>query len=310
MTADTKGFSYLFRITFSADEAGWMPARRMTIDDIGFAVGLIQREGWGHTRVDLRRLLSLSPDGSYVWEMDGKPCGFVTSIRYRSTAMIGHVLVSPDSRGRQVGKGLLSELISDIDSAGIKSSMLYATADGSRLYEQFGFRDSGHELVAVGVLIKDSERAKIRPLCERVESGDIELLSSLDAHIFGDDRSPLVARLYEEFPEHCFKLEKDGKVVGFAFGRRTPIGFDIGPWICMSGLREDAMALLDSVIHSFPCGGRTDISPFAANEHYARIVGRYHPYRRAERVHLMIRGDQRYTADVDKVFGVAGFEMG
>lgn len=287
-----------------------MLARRMRVDDIGYAVGLICREGWGHTRVDLQRLLSLSPEGSYVWEIDGRPCGFVTSVRHRSTAMIGHVLVSSDSRGRQAGKGLLTALLSDIDSAGIRSAMLYATADGSKLYEQFGFRNSGHELVAVGVLVKDRERARINPVCENVQQDDIELLSSLDAHTFGDDRSPLIARLFDEFPEHCFKLERHGEVEGFAFGRRTPIGFDIGPWICMSGSREDATALLDSVIHSFPCGGRTDISPFAANQHFARIVGRYHPYRRAERVQLMVRGDPRYTTDVDKVFGVAGFEMG
>lgn len=287
-----------------------MPARRMTVDDIGFAVSLICREGWGHTRVDFRRLLSLSPEGSYVWEVDGAPCGFVTSVRHRSTAMIGHVLVAPNNRGRQIGKGLLSELLSDIDSAGIGSAMLYATADGGKLYEQFGFRNSGLELVAVGVLVKDSERARISPACARVERADLDVLSALDANTFGDDRSPLIARLFEEFPEHCFKLEKEGEIVGFAFGRRTPIGFDIGPWICTTGSREDAAALLDSVIHSFPCGGRTDISPFAANRHYARIVGRYHPYRKAERVQLMIRGEPRYTEGVDKVFGVAGFEIG
>lgn len=282
----------------------------MRVDDIGFAVGLICREGWGHTRVDLQRLLSLSPEGSYVWEVGGRPCGFVTSVRHRSTAMIGHVLVSSESRGRQVGKGLLRELLSDIDSAGITSAMLYATAEGSKLYEQFGFRNSGHELVAVGILVKDSERVRISNVCERLERDDIEHISSLDARTFGDDRAPLITRLFDEFPEHCFKLEKHGEIEGFAFGRRTPIGFDIGPWICMSGSREDATTLLDSVIKSFPCGGRTDISPFAANQHFARIVGRYHPYRKAERVQLMIRGEPRYTTEVNKVYGVAGFELG
>ncbi|UCE91321.1 MAG: GNAT family N-acetyltransferase [Methanobacteriota archaeon] len=287
-----------------------MPARRMRVDDIGFAVSLICREGWGHTRVDLLRLLSLSPSGSFVWETDGRPCGFVTSVRHRRTAMIGHVLVSSDSRGRQIGKSMMSALLSDIDSAGMESTMLYATTDGAKLYEQFGFVNSGHELVAVGVFVKDSERSQMEPACDMVQRDDIEALSSMDARTFGDDRSPLIARLHDEFPEHCFKLVRQGEIVGFAFGRRTPVGFDIGPWICMSGQRGDATALLDSVIHSFPGGGRTDISPFAANRHFARIVGRYHPYRKAERVHLMVRGEQRYTTQVDKVFGVAGFELG
>lgn len=287
-----------------------MPARRMTLDDIGFAIGLICREGWGHTRVDLQRMLTLSPGGSFVWEIDGKPCGFLTSIRHGSTAMIGHVLVSEDSRGLQVGKGLLEAFLSDVDSSGARSSMLYATADGSKLYKHFGFRNSGHELVAVGVLVKDSERLRIKTACERVEREDLDVISSIDGSLFGDDRTPLMKRLLDEFPEHCLKLQRRGEMVGFAFGRRTPIGFDIGPWICLSGSRDDAKDLLDSVILSFPCGGRMDISPFAANEHVPRIVGRYHPYRHPERVQLMIRGESRYDSASGKVFGVAGFEMG
>ncbi len=287
-----------------------MPARRMTLDDIGFAIGLICREGWGHTRIDLQRMLTLSPDGSFVWDIDGKPCGFLTSIRHGSTAMIGHVLVSEDSRGLQVGKGLLDAFLSDVDASGARSSMLYATADGSKLYQQFGFRNSGHELVAVGVLVKDDERLRIKPTCERVEREDLDVISSIDGNLFGDDRTPLMTRLLDEFPEHCFKLERGGEMVGFAFGRRTPIGFDIGPWTCLSGSRDDAKALLDSVIRSFPSGGRIDISPFAANPHVPRIVGRYHPYRNAERVQLMVRGESRYDAAPGKVFGVAGFEMG
>ena len=287
-----------------------MPARTMTIDDIGFAIGLIRREGWGHTRVDLHRMLTLSPQGSFVWEIDGKPCGFVTSVRYGSTAMIGHMLVSKDSRGLRVGKSLLETLLSDIDSAGMRSSMLYATADGSRLYQQFGFENSGHELVAVGILVKDSERLRIDSGCERVERRDLDLICTVDRDTFGDDRTPLMTTLFDEFPEHCFKLERRGELVGFVFGRRTPIGFDIGPWICLSGQYDDARNLLDTVIRSFPYGGRTDISPFAANIHVPRIVGRYHPYRKAERVQLMVRGERRYTAGSDKVFGVAGFEVG
>ena len=287
-----------------------MPARTMTIDDIGFAIGLICREGWGHTRVDLHRMLTLSPRGSLVWEIDGRPCGFVTSLRYGSTAMIGHMLVSKDSRGLRVGKSLLEALLSDIDSTGVRSSILYATADGSRLYRQFGFEESGHELVAVGVLVRDSERLRINPACERVERSDLETICSIDGETFGDDRTALISRLFDEFPEHCFKLERQGELVGFAFGRRTPIGFDIGPWICLSRQYDDARDLLDSVIRSFPCGGRTDISPFAANVHVPRIVGRYHPCRKAERVQLMVRGERRYTVGSYKVFGVAGFEIG
>ena len=287
-----------------------MSIRTMTKEDIAAAVGLIQREGWGHTRVDLERMLSLSPHGSYVWESSGEVCGFITSMRYERTAMIGHLLVSKDSRGHQIGRSLVGALMEDIDSSGIDSSMLYATTEGSRLYRQFGFVESGHELVAIGIRVKDEERLSLKTICEHVREEDLEEIASHDRIIFGDDRNELIARLFREFPEHCFKLNESGRVVGCIFGRRTPIGFDIGPWFCSTGRGEDAAALLESVIGSFPSGGRIDISPFASNADVPRIIARYHKYRKAERVNLMIRGERRYDADIRSILGVVGFELG
>jgi predicted GNAT family acetyltransferase len=254
--------------------------------------------------------LSLTPDGSYVLEDDGISHGFITSLRYKNTAMIGHLIVSSDSRGRQVGKKLVNALLEDADSAGIASVMLYATADGDRLYSQFGFADSGYDLVAVGLLIGQEERRALKSKCSRVQEGDLEEVISQDRETFGDDRTDLITRLYREFPEHCFKVERSGRLVGFIFGRRTPIGFDIGPWLCTPNNKEDAEALLHSVIHSFPCGGRTDISPFLENHDVISIIDKFHHYRKAASVKLMIRGAPRYAENRDRVFGVAGFEVG
>lgn len=287
-----------------------MPARKMAKDDVGFAVSLIRSEGWGHTRVDLERILDLSPEGSLVWEDEDGPCGFITSVRYGHTAMIGHLLVSSGSRGRNIGRSLVDTLLDDIDSMGIESCMLYATADGGRLYRQFGFKDSVHELVAVGLFLKDSERKALESHCSPLGDDDLAELVLLDAALFGDDRTVITKRLFREFPEHAFKLERSGDIAGYILGRRTPIGFDIGPWYCLTDSGEDAAVLLDAALRSLPCGGRVDISPFASNTHVPRIIARFRKYRKAERVKLMIRGEQRYTSDSDKVFGVTGFELG
>jgi N-acetylglutamate synthase-like GNAT family acetyltransferase len=287
-----------------------LSVRNMTLEDLGFALSLIRKEGWGHTRIDLERILSLTPDGSYVWESDGVSRGFITSLRYKNTAMIGHLIVSSDSRGRQVGKGLVDALLEDVDSAGIESVMLYATADGDRLYSQFGFADSGHDLVAVGLLIGQEERCALKSRCEHVQEADLAEVISQDCETFGDDRTGLITRLYREFPEHCFKVERSGELFGFIFGRRTPIGFDIGPWLCAPNNKEYAEALLHSVIHSFPCGGRTDISPFLENHDVRSIIDKFHHYRKAVSVKLMVRGAMRYAENRDRVFGVAGFEIG
>lgn len=281
----------------------------MRPDDVGRAISLISGEGWGYTRVDLQRMLSLCPEGSFVWDSEGGIRGVVTSVTYGSTASLGHLVISRESRGRSIGRKLLEHFIDSVDSAGVRSTILYATEQGSKLYEQYGFRAT-HELTAVGVLVSDSERKRMQVVCEPVSDGDMPAICATDKEMFGDDRSPLLRHLRSEFPEHCFKLEDEGALTGYVFGRRTPIGFDIGPWVCSTGSIEDARTLLTSVMGSFPGGGRTDVSPFSDNGSALEVLGDYHRYRRAEAVKLMVRGDARYVSRRGEIFSVPGLEVG
>jgi GNAT superfamily N-acetyltransferase len=286
-----------------------VPIREMVREDVSLAVESISGEGWGHTRIDLERILALSPDSNLIWESEGVTRGFLTSLVYDRTAAVGHVLVLKESRGRQIGKNLVKALLDRLDSQGVESVMLFATEDGARLYRKFGFEDT-HEMLSVGLYVRDRERSLLSQKCTRVSEDDLPCLAEMDAKTYGDDRTGLIRRLYADFPEHCYKLERAGVIVGFVLGRRTPIGFDIGPWICMSGSQKDAASLLSSVIRSFPCGGRVDIGPFSDHPNALRVLSGFHHYKNAERVKLMVRGKPLYQHNRDKVFGVAGFELG
>ena len=286
-----------------------MSARDMTLDDVKLAVELISREGWGHTRIDLERILSLSPDSNFVWESNGVSRGFVTSVVYENTAMVAHVLVSKESRGRQIGKNLFETLLEKLDSDGIRSVILFATEDGAKLYRKFGF-ETTNEMSSVGLYVREVEMRSLECACARVEADDIGELVEMDRLTFGDDRHEMIERLYRDFPEHCFKIDRDGRVDGFIFGRRTPIGYDIGPWICKTGSDKDAGDLFSSVVSSLPAGGRVDISPFHDHAGAKKVLSRYHHYKVAEHVGLMVRGEHRYTKDRQLVYGTAGFDLG
>ena len=286
-----------------------MPARVMTVDDVDLAVELINREGWGHTRIDLERILSLSPESNYVWESNGVVRGFITSVVYERTALVAHVLVSRESRGRQIGRNLVETLLEKLDSEGTRSAVLFATEEGAKLYRKFGFETTNH-MSSVGLYVREAEMRSLDCSCPRVEDDDIQELIDLDRLAFGDGRGELMQRLYRDFPEHCFKIERDGRAAGFIFGRRTPIGYDIGPWMCTTGSEGDAGMLFASVVSSFPCGGRVDVSPFLDHQGAKRVLSRYHHYKVAETVGLMARGEHRYTRGREPVYGVAGFELG
>jgi GNAT superfamily N-acetyltransferase len=286
-----------------------VPVREMNAGDLDLAVELINREGWGHTRIDLERILSLSPGSNFVWEASGVARGFVTSVVYESTAMVAHVLVSEESRGRLIGKSLLKTLLDRMDSDGIRSVILFATEAGSQLYQKFGF-ETTNEILSVGLYVQERVMRSLPQTCHRVEADDLGEISAMDALTFGDNRPGLMTRLHRDFPEHCFKVVRDGRVDGFIFGRRTPIGYDIGPWISMAGDEKDARSLLSSVIASFPGGGRVDLSQFSDHSAAARVLSRYHHYKKAESVRLMVRGEHRYVKNRDEVFGLAGFDLG
>ncbi|MCJ2532709.1 MAG: GNAT family N-acetyltransferase [Candidatus Thermoplasmatota archaeon] len=286
-----------------------MPVRNMELRDVDMAIELINKEGWGHTRIDIDRILSLSPESNLIWESDGVTRGFVTSLVYENSAMVGHVLVSKESRGHQIGKGLLKSLFDKLDSKGIDSIILYATEDGARLYRGLGFKET-NDLFSAGLWIRESVKKTLEQECAKVQEADLDELVDMDAKTYGDSRSDLIRRLYRDFPEHCFKLERSGKSTGFVYGRRTPIGFDIGPWICMSGSEKDATSLLSSVIRSFPSGGRVDLSLFCDHPLAGKILSEFRQYKPLERVKLMVRGEPMYSHDRDKVFGTAGFELG
>lgn len=286
-----------------------MPVRNMELRDVGLAIELINREGWGHTRIDIERILTLSPESNFIWESDGVARGFVTSLVYEDSAMVAHVLVSKESRGHQIGKGLLKSLFDMLDSKGIESIILYATEDGARLYRGLGFKET-NDLFSAGLWIRESVRKALEQECAKVREADLDELVDIDARTYGDKRSDMMRRLYRDFPEHCFKLERSGESLGFVCGRRTPIGFDIGPWICMSGSEKDATSLLSSVIRSFPSGGRVDLSLFCDHSLAGKILSGFRQYKTLERVKLMVRGEPMYSHDRDKVFGTAGFDLG
>jgi GNAT superfamily N-acetyltransferase len=283
-----------------------MAIRRMREDDIPFVVKSTLEEGWGYTRVDLERMLRLNPEGSLVWE-DRTTLGFITSVRHGNTAMIGHLVVTKEGRGRKIGGSLVKALLESYDSEGVESTMLYATDSGRGLYEKLGFEDK-HLMQPIALYFSSKDISVLPGHCPRLTAADLPRVASIDRELFGDDRSKLLNHLNAQFPDHCFKLERDGVLTGYAFGRRTPIGFDIGPWASLSGEVGDARDLLESTVRSLR-PGRVDLGIFVANSAISAMLRSYREYRREHEVRLMCRGAPRYPDPLRGQFGVCGFEL-
>jgi ribosomal protein S18 acetylase RimI-like enzyme len=281
--------------------------RDMEMSDLDFAIKMTDKEGWAYSRIELERIMDLDPEGSFIFEDEGRPLGFVTSAALDNTGVVGHLVVSSEGRGRRIGRQLIDRAVSHFDESRVESSILFATDDGIPLYEKLGFR-SDAVAVSIGFMRDVEQREVLAGDCELVRPDDLDEIISIDASLYGAERPVLIRRLYAEFPQHCVKLVRGGCIEGFAFARRTPIGSDIGPWMTTTGSMADGEALFNTVLRSVPAG-RVDLGIFDVNLAAHELIC---PYRTIKvwPTTLMVRGGPRYSGPRDRTFGILAFELG
>jgi len=283
-----------------------VPIRNFRADDIDFALDLVHREGWQYDRVELQRMLDMDPEGSFVFEEE-QPLGLITCVTYRTTGVIGHLVVSERARGRRIGGALIKQAIDYVTSKGMESLLLFATEGGVDVYKKHGFR-----ILSEVTCIKADKVAGFRfegyPGLSAIGEGDLAEISSIDSSHFGDDRSKLVQKLHRDHPDTCFKLERAEGIEGYAFGRSTSAANDLGPWFCSSGADADAKALFDVVLSRLD-DRSVYMGVFSQNKRAVKAASSVSPVR-TWRTQLMVRGEARYVAAKDDFLGLVGFELG
>ncbi|MBN1678174.1 MAG: GNAT family N-acetyltransferase [Candidatus Thermoplasmatota archaeon] len=283
-----------------------MPIRNLRIDDIDFVLDLVLKEGWSYHRVELERMLDMDPEGSFIYE-ETEPLGFITTVTYLRTGVIGHLIVSEHARGKRIGQTLVDRALQYTSERGTESVLLYATEEGAEMYRKLGFRTLA-EVFCIRAEKSGPMVPQEYPGLSPVKEGDLGRISQMDAALFGDDRSGLISRLWRDYPDLCFKIERSGEIQGYSFGRATSSANDLGPWVCVSGLESDERALFDSVVSRLDDRG-VFMGIFVQNENALRQASKLRPIR-TWRTHLMARGHARYTGRTEHVLGLVGFELG
>jgi ribosomal protein S18 acetylase RimI-like enzyme len=275
-------------------------------DDLDYAVKLTHDEHWYYTHIEIGRMLELDPEGSFVFEDRGKRLGFITTVSYGRTGVIGQLIVSHDARRRKIGETLLKEAVEYLEGRGVESIMLYSSGDGQKLYSRHGFTVRQQALVLHTRLEKSHIAARGR-VADPMTPKDLPNVIEMDNELFGDDRSRVMKIIYRDYPRGAFKLERDGHLVGFIMGRPDHVGYDLGPWACVSKDPRDAEALFDSLLPVLG-QGVLYIGTFPENDHAVRLFTRI-PKTFELPVPLMVKGKDRYPGS-EKVYAVAAMELG
>jgi hypothetical protein len=112
----------------------------------------LQPEGWNiPLKIAFEFYLSSSLCFPIKYTINQKLIGVGASIRYYSTAWLGHIIVHKAFWKQGIGRKITQHLIEDIDSGIYSTISLIATPMGKGLYEQFGFEtDSSYSFFRGG----------------------------------------------------------------------------------------------------------------------------------------------------------------
>jgi GNAT superfamily N-acetyltransferase len=223
---------------------GSMQIRVMTQQDILGGVRLNSIIGWNQTAADWERFLAASPNGCFVMADTDKIVGTSATISYEDKfAWIGMVLVDPDHRNRGIGTTLLQRAVEYLDGAGIPTLKLDATPAGKPLYEKMGFVT---EYEIDRWVLKRS--VSVKPMTQGKSASEEALSEALDfdRQAFGADRSKLLHSYNAQAPDLTLVAQNDGKLSGYAFGRRGLFADHMGAWMARDD--ETARTLLSQFL--------------------------------------------------------------
>lgn len=277
--------------------------RRMQRSDIDAALSLTRPQNWNQTSGDWQRFLSLEPEGCFVAVLEGRIVATTTTERFGSVGWIGMVTTDPDYRGLGIGRKMLSAAIAYLRAAGVRTVKLDATPMGKPLYDRLGFRPeyplqrvvgAGRALTAEG----------ISPY--RGETEVLDGILALDREAYGTDRSEMLRRLVQGWPEVAAVHRTDGRIDGFVLGRHGHFYEHLAPLVALGSkaaenlLRWGISAAGDRKVafdHPLP------------NEAAAGMAARYgfEPAREFTRMHL---GVEPYLDRPDLIFCTSGAEKG
>ena len=216
--------------------------RSMQMADLAFAAGCTAAEGWAsETLATFEGFYQHDPNGCFLAELAGRPVGICVATSYGHSGFIGELIVHPEARGCGIGAALLNHAVEYLRRQGAETVYLDGVVKAVPLYERNGFRKICRSLRFSGTL-KGESHSDVRAM----RTDDLPAVFALDRQAFGADRSFLLARRLQRFPELCQVMVEEGKLTGFILGRRGEGWAAAGPWVIAQEARAP-LRLLESL---------------------------------------------------------------
>lgn len=215
--------------------------------DLPLGLKLCRQAGWNQMESDWRRFMAMQPQGCFVAELDGVPVATTVTCTFGPVAWIAMVLVEMTARRKGVATSLLKHTLDFLDTGGVRTVRLDATAAGRLVYEKLGFTPeyalTRHEGIAPPTTPE--------PRVITATAGLFPEIVALDHRMTGTYREKMLLRLFDEWPGAVGVVSSGGRVEGFVTLRRGANATQIGP--CIATEEAGPLLLRDALRH---CAGR------------------------------------------------------
>jgi Acetyltransferase (GNAT) domain/Acetyltransferase (GNAT) family len=252
---------------------------------------------------DWSLFLQLNPAGCLVAEKNGIVVGTVANLRYgEQFSWLAMVLVDPRERRQGIGTRLLEQGLALAPEN--ECVRLDATDAGRQLYRQYGFLDE-YVIHRVAMHLEAPETVVRGGHARRVVESDLPEILALDRIVFGADREPVLRSLFARSPESAWVVA-DAGVEGYCFGRNGFLYRQIGPVVARN--HDVAQELIAGCLTSGSRGGYVIDAPGHCKIWLAWLQEK--GFRVERSFTRMFRGTLAHPGQPERVFGVAGPELG
>ncbi|WP_438464103.1 GNAT family N-acetyltransferase [Marinomonas sp. PE14-40] len=280
--------------------------RKMTQEELCLALSWAALEGWNPGLHDAQTYFPADPNGFLLAELDGKPIGCISAIKYSSDfAFIGFYLVKPEYRGQGYGMQLWQAAMSYSSGCNIGLDGVAA--------QQENYQKSGFELAYANVRFQGEvglvNSDKLSNLKGSLVPFDTLMLSSLFTYekaFFPADRTAFIQAWVEQNDANVLAYIDEGKVQGYGVIRQCQTGYKIAPLFADSA--EIARSLITALTANLPKGSEFFLDVPGCH-HDAMLLAKEHamePVFETARMYTQTRPE----LPLNRIYGVTSFEIG
>ena len=261
--------------------------------------------GWNQVQADWDYMLA-NGRGVGMTDAAGKLVASAMALPYGRFGWVCMVLVAPDWRRNGIATDLMNRVIAALEEDGTVPG-LDATPAGREVYRQLGFVD----IYGIQRLIAEAPALRADPptgiAIRQARETDLAAIAAYDEPVFGAGRAPLLRHLAGRQPARAAVAVSGDELRGFALAREGRTWTQIGP------VHADDERVAKALVVAAADGGAgprnllidaLDAHPGLQEWLKASGFAFQRPYIR------MIRGRSEGFDDPDRVFALAGPELG